>query len=309
MSRARTRMLRITLLLVALGVSYSAGYLTHPVAQAEVQEVGPDPFPQLANLARVLSYVERSYVDPVDYDAMMNAAIKAAVRSLDPHSAYLTAEEFAAMREDTRGEYVGVGFELGERDGNIVVVAPFEGGPAYEAGVEPGDILIEINGQTTREFSLNDVINLFRGERGEAVDIVVLRENDAGTDRMEFTLVRDVIHVPAVDAELLPQGVGIISISTFQSGITEEVVSAIDDLEVQNDGEMTGLVLDLRNNPGGLLSEAISLSDVFLDEGVVVSTRGRDATEKNIYASSDGSTLCMGPMVDNENPRTASASQ
>ena len=304
----RYRPLRITLLLVALALAYAAGYVSHPVVTA--QEAVP-AYPQLATFARVLAHIERAYVDPVDDERMLYSATKAMVSSLDPHSNFMTPEEFAAMREDTSGEYVGVGMELGVREDKITVITPFEGGPAHEAGILSGDILVEIDGEWVTDHSVEEVVHILRGEQGDPVHILVHRAipDSIDYDIVSFELVRDVIHIPAVDSRLLAPGYGYISVSSFQSGVTNEVRNALDQLYVANEGELSGVVLDLRNNPGGLLSESISMSDLFLDDGLVVTTEGRDPDENEEFRSRDGSTAVRAPLVVLVNGGSASASE
>ena len=304
----RPRALRITLLTALLVVGYTAGYISHATVRA--QDAG-HAYPQLATFARVLAHIERAYVDPVDDQRMLYSATKAMVSSLDPHSNFMTPEEFAAMREDTSGEYVGVGMELGVRDEKITVITPFEGGPAFEAGISGGDILIEIDGEWVTDRSVEEVVHILRGEQGDPVHILVHRAipDTEDYDVIGFDLVRDVIHIPAVDSRLLAPGYGYISVSSFQAGVTNEVRNALDQLHVANEGELDGVVLDLRNNPGGLLSESISMSDLFLDDGLVVTTEGRDPEENEEFHSRNGNTAVRAPLVGLVNGGSASASE
>lgn len=304
--RMRARF-QIVVMSAALVGAFALGAVTRPAAIAETDT--PPPYPQLETLARVLSYIDNNYVDPVDEASVLYAAIKAMVRSLDPHSSFMTPEEFAAMREDTRGEYVGVGMELGIRDDRITVIAPFQGGPAFEAGIEPGDALIDVDGTSVSGLTIEAVVQTLRGERGAPVALTVLRADEEGDHFLNFTLIRDVIRVPAVRQEMLAPGYGYVSVTSFQAGVSSDMVSAIDDLEVENGGELAGLILDLRNDPGGLLSEAISMSDLLLDEGLVVTTEGRDPEEHETYRSRDGATRYRGPVVVLINSGTASASE
>ena len=306
---SRRSLTRTSLLIAVICSAYLSGYLTHATVVAET--TAPAPFPQLATFARVLSHIERSYVDPVDDEEMLYGAIKSMVSSLDPHSNFLTPAEFTAMREDTRGEYVGVGMELGTRDGHITVITPFEGGPAFDAGLLTGDRLIEVDGERVTERSIEEIVLTLRGEQGVPVHLRIHRPLGEGDEyeMRTFELIRDVIRIPAVENRLVRQGVGYISVRSFQAGVTNDVRTALDDLLIANDGELAGLVLDFRNNPGGLLSEAVSMSDLFLDDGRVVSTEGRHPGENDVFDSRDGNTMYMGPMVVLINGGTASASE
>lgn len=305
----RPLIVRISATLAVFASAYLLGYVTHATVSAAEDETLP--FPQLTTLARVLSHIDQSYVDPVDDEDMLYGAIKAMVTSLDPHSNFLTPEEFAAMREDTRGEYVGVGMELGVRDEKVTVITAFEGGPAHEAGLLSGDKLIEIDGEVVATNSIEDVVQILRGEQGEPVTLLVHRPVE-GTDDVElltFELIRDVIHVPAVEAALLAPQMGYVSVRSFQSGVTDDVRGALDELQIENGSQLTSLVLDFRNNPGGLLNEAVAMSDLFLDEGVVVTTEGRDPEENDSFSSRDGNTAFRGGLVVLVNGGTASASE
>ncbi|MBN1944267.1 MAG: S41 family peptidase [Bradymonadales bacterium] len=300
---------RRSFFLLSLLLSFTLGYFSRQIVRAQVDDSAP-PYPELSTFANVLAHIEQSYVDPVDSPELLYGAIKGMVRTLDPHSAFLTPEELERMRTETRGEYVGVGMEIGAREGEIVVVVPFEGGPAFEAGIQAGDVLLEVDHLSTVNRSVADIVNQLRGEQGVPVEIRLRRQtSDFEFESLQFTVIRDTIHMQAVSSQLLAPGIGYLSISIFQANVTDDSLAAIDDLEVQNDGPLTGLVLDLRNNPGGLLNEAIALSDIFLDNGVVVTTEGRNPHENESYSSRDGATRYEGPLVVVVNGGTASASE
>ncbi len=300
---------RVSASVALFACAYLLGYVTHATVSAAEDE--SPPFAQLTTLARVLSHIDQSYVDPVNDQEMLYGAIKAMVTSLDPHSNFLTPDEFAAMREDTRGEYVGVGMELGVRDEKVTVITAFEGGPAHEAGIQSGDKVIEIDGEVVATNSIEEVVQILRGEQGEPVSLLVHRpiEDTEDVELLSFELIRDVIHVPAVESSLLAPQVGYISVRSFQSGVTDDVRGALDELQIENGSQLTSLVLDFRNNPGGLLNEAVSMSDLFLDEGVVVTTEGRDPEENDAFSSRDGNTAFRGGLVVLVNGGTASASE
>jgi carboxyl-terminal processing protease len=304
----RNKALRVAGLMLALTVAYGLGYTSRSTVQAQSEDTSP--YPELAVFARVLSHIERSYVDPVASEDLIYGAIKGMVSTLDPHSGFLTPEEFARQQQMTRGEYVGVGVNLSVREGQIVVVAPIEGGPAFEAGIQTGDIIHRVDGQSVRGLSVDEVVEMLRGEVGVPVDVTIERVHDDGiVERVDYTLIRDQIRYTAVRSDLIAPGYGLVSISQFQRGVSTEVVTAIDELVVESGGELDGLILDLRNNPGGLLSEGIATSDIFLDEGLVVSTEGRNADENEFHDSHDGTTRYEGPLVVLINRGSASASE
>lgn len=305
------RKLRRTLpLLLALTIAYSLGYFSNAIVHADPPETAMAPYAQLETFARVLSYIEQSYVDEVDEEELLYGAIKGMVDQLDPHSNFLTPDELAAMHADTRGEYVGVGLELDSSGEEVIVVAPIVGGPAVEAGIEAGDVIVEVDGVSVAGTDVHDVVNQLRGEQGDEVELLIRRgDEESGYEWLTFSVIRDVIRLTAVEAELLAPGFGLISVSSFQLGVSDDLQASIDALEVENDDELEGLILDLRNNPGGLLSEAVNMSDLFLDDGIVVSTEGRDPEENVTHHSYDGTTRYDGPVVVLVNGGTASASE
>jgi carboxyl-terminal processing protease len=301
---------RVTLMITALCGAYGLGFISHGTVVADTDE--GMPFHHLDTFARALSYIEVSYVDAVDDEEVIYGAIRGMVDTLDTHSTFLTPEELEAMREDTRGEYVGIGMELDEVEetGEIEIVSPFQGGPAYESGLQSGDIILEVNGTETFGLRIQEVVTMIRGERGVPVDLLIRRDGDDDvSETIAFSVVRDAIRMVAVESHLLAPGYGVISVASFQSGVSDDVLAAIDGLDVESGTPIEGLVLDLRGNPGGLLNEAIAMSDLFLNEGIVVTTEGRDEDENEVYESREGNTRYEGPMVILVNGGSASASE
>lgn len=256
------------------------------------------PYQKLAVFARVLSHIERSYVDEVNGDGLIDGAIKGMVRTLDPHSAYMSPQEFEIMQADTRGNFAGVGLEVSIRDGFITVIAPISGSPAERAGMEPGDTIVSIEGVSTLHMDLEEAVRLMRGEEGTEVSVTVHREG-AG-DPFEVRLTREIIQVESVSGELVAPGYPRIWVKGFQDGTSSEVRDAIDRLTLEGGG-LEGIILDLRRNPGGLVEEAVRVSDLFLDEGMIVSTRGRGGavlTEYRAKARGAGYDVPVVVLVD-----------
>jgi len=223
----------------------------------------------------VLRQIEKSYVEPQDSQKLIQGAIKGMVQSLDPHSSFMTKEEHQELLMETKGSFSGVGIEITIRDNLLTVVSPIEGTPAYKAGIQAGDKIIKIDGKLTTEMTLPEAVKGIRGEKGTKVNLTIMRE---GADKpLEFSLTRDLIPIKSVRSYLLTPDIAYVRISNFQSKTAQDLSDALE--KIENEGKLRGLILDLRNNPGGLLSQAIEVSDLFLDSGVIVSTRGRDSAQ------------------------------
>jgi len=258
----------------------------------------------LRSFSQVYDVVQQNYAEPVNPDkAIYNGAIPGMLRVLDPHSNFFDPKSYAALREEQRGKYYGVGMQVGPRNNKVIVIAPFAGAPAYRAGIRPGDVIIAVDGKPTDNMSTSDVAELLKGPKGTSVKITVLRE---GSDKpLDFTVVRDEIPRYSVDVHfLIRPGIGYIHVSGFQETTEHEVRDALDQL-----GDIHGLILDLRQNPGGLLSEGVGVADQFLKKGqVIVSHHGRASAEK-VYKASKGNGGKDYPLVVLVNRGTASAAE
>ena len=259
------------------------------------------------SFTQVYEVVQQNYAEPVNPDkAIYNGAIPGMLRVLDPHSNFFDPKAYAALREDQRGKYYGVGMQVGPRNNKVIVIAPFSGAPAYRAGIRPGDVIIAVDGKITDNMSTADVADLLKGPKGTTVKITVLRE---GTDKpIDFNVVRDEIPRYSVDVHfMIKPGIGYIHVNGFQETTEHEVSVALDELQAQ--GELKGLILDLRQNPGGLLSEGVGVADKFLKKGqVIVSHHGRSSPEK-IYRAAHGNGGKDYPLVVLVNRGTASAAE
>ncbi len=258
----------------------------------------------LKTFSDVYRVVQENYAEPVSPDkSIYNGAIPGMLRVLDPHSNFFDPKAYAALREEQRGKYYGVGMQVCPRNNKVIVIAPFAGAPAYRAGIRPGDIIIAVDGKQTDNMSTSDVAELLKGPKGTSVKITVLRE---GSDKpLDFTVIRDEIPRYSVDVHfMIRPGIGYIHVSGFQETTEKEVRDALDEF-----GDIHGLILDLRQNPGGLLSEGVGVADQFLKKGqVIVSHHGRASAEK-VYKATHGNGGKDYPIVVLVNRGTASAAE
>ncbi|MEM7729452.1 MAG: S41 family peptidase [Pseudomonadota bacterium] len=264
-----------------------------------------DTFEQLDLFADVMARVRSDYVVEVEDGELIEDAINGMLQSLDPHSSYVNPDDFRRLQEQTSGRYVGVGMEVTQEDGYVKVVAPIDGSPAKEAGIEPGDYITEINGKTVLGLSLTEAVNTIRGEAGESVTLTIARMDEEPQD---ITLVRREVDREVVSYEIM-DGVPYIRISQFNEKASSGLEGAIAELRRQVSGRLPGIVLDLRSNPGGLLTESIKVSSVFLDGEKVVSTRGRDGADQQNYNAESGELLENVPVVVLIDEASASASE
>jgi len=252
----------------------------------------------------VIELIQKNYVDPVDTQELIEKAIQGMVSSLDPHSALLPPDDFEELRIDTKGKFTGIGIHITMRDGYVTVVSPIDGTPAYKAGIKALDKIIKVDGEET--IDLRDAVNRMRGPKGTTVVVSVLRENVP--DLIDFTLVRDVIPIESIKAVSLKPGFGYVWITNFRDKTTDDLVEALDKLEAENP-DMKGLVLDLRNNPGGILSQAIKISDIFLEEGTILTIKGREGKHTKTFKARPDASKRPYPVVVLINGGSASASE
>jgi carboxyl-terminal processing protease len=265
------------------------------------------PLKELRIFAEVLGRIKTDYVEPVNDKALIESAIRGMLAGLDPHSAYLNEDEYRDLQVGTSGEFGGLGIEVGMEDGFVKVIAPIDDTPAQRAGLKAGDLIIRIDEKPVKGMSLNDAVNLMRGKPGTNVTLTVMREG--GDHPMNVQLSREVIHVASVKSRTLDSGYGYVRISHFQSRTTEDLLKAVADLKKQNGGSLKGLVLDLRNNPGGVLNSAVGVSDAFLTGGLIVYTKGRVEDSDLQFKAGPDDILKGAPMVVLVNAGSASASE
>jgi len=268
---------------------------------------GTLPLSQLKKFSEVYARIKRDYVEEVDDKKLITDAISGMLSGLDPHSAYLDKTAFADLREGTSGEYGGLGIEVGIEDGFIKVIAPIDDTPAQRAGLKSGDLIIRLNDKSIKDMSINDAVKIMRGKPGEPIDLLVIREGES--KRLKFTIKRAVIMTSSVKQRLLEAGYGYLRISSFQSKTTSGVKAALEKLVKENKGALNGLVLDLRDNPGGVLTGAVGVSDVFLRKGNIVYTEGRVSDALMRYDATPDDLLEDAPLVVLVNQGSASASE
>src|ERR671912_33402 len=261
---------------VLIGVAISLNFSA--VAQRGTGAL-PLPIEELRAFTEVFGRVKSDYVEPVEDKKLITEAINGMLTGLDPHSAYLDQEAFRELQVGTQGEFGGLGIEVGTEDGFVKVVAPIEDTPAFRAGVQAGDLIIKLDEVSLKGISLSDAVKRMRGKPNTEVKLTVLRKGEA--QPLEFVVKRDVIRVKSVKARMLEPGFGLVRITQFQEHTGENLVAALNDLYKQSGGEMKGLVLDLRGNPGGLLNSAVAVSAAFLPRNaLVVYTDGRTEDAK-----------------------------
>ena len=296
-----------TALLLGMGAGLSLGLAGSVLADKPAAPADDLPWADARTLADVLERVKHDYVNPVDDHQLLQAAIRGMVSSLDPYSAYLDADEYDEVKISSSGQYSGVGIEVSMEDEQVVVVAPFEGSPAAAAGIRSGDVIASIDGIPVNTTTLADTIGRMRGLEGTSVKIGILREGSA--EPLQFTLKRSRVELRSVKSEMLEPGMGYLRISQFSETTGDDVKTALKDLRKRNGSALKGLVLDLRNNPGGVLEAAVSVSDTFLDAGVIVTAKGRTPESKFEMDATPGDALNGAPIVILINGGSASASE
>jgi carboxyl-terminal processing protease len=267
----------------------------------------PDPtYEKLDVFAQVLQYLQNGYVEKVDGQRLVYGAIRGMLRSLDPHTSFMTPEEFKALQEDTSGNFGGVGVELEMKDGRLTVVAPLDGSPAAVAGIRAGDRVIRIDGAAVAEMDFGEASRRIKGTPGTKVVLTI--DRDGFDEPRDFVLIRQRLHMNPVEMLLPLPGYAVIRIRSFQERTERFMMDAIAALKAQSGGQLKGLVLDLRNNPGGLLQQAVRVADRFLAEGLIVETRGRSARPEREFAHPKGTEPAY-PMICLVNGGSASAAE
>ncbi|OWL86695.1 S41 family peptidase [Halopseudomonas aestusnigri] len=288
-----------------------AGFaLAFGLSQVQAQEsasqpaAAPLPLNELRTFAEVFERIRGSYVEPVDDATLLENAIRGMLEGLDPHSAYLTPEDYTGLQDSTEGQFGGLGIEVGQEDGFLKVVSPIDDTPAAEAGIEAGDLIIKIDDQPVKGMSLMDAVDSMRGEPGSEVRLTLVR----GEGRpFEVTLTRAIIKVKSVKTEELEPGYAYLRVTQFQINTGDEVRAAINRLNAN--GQLKGLVLDLRNNPGGVLQAAVEVVDSFVDSGLIVYTKGRLSNAEMRFNATSANPSGSVPLVVLINGGSASASE
>jgi len=295
------------LLAAGIAIGLSLG-LARGVLAEKPTALGTDlPWQDARMLAAVLERVKHDYVSPVDDHQLLQAAIRGMVASLDPYSAYLDGDEYDEVKISSSGRYSGVGIELSIEDEQVVVIAPFDGSPAAQAGIRSGDVIVTIDGIPVNTNTLADTIGRMRGAEGTSVKIGIMREGHP--EPMLFTLKRSRVELHSVRAEMLESGYGYARISQFSETTGDDLNAALKNLRKHNGAPLKGLVLDMRDNPGGVLEAAVSVADTFLDSGVIVTAKGRTPDSKFEMSATPGDALNGAPIVVLVNGGSASAAE
>lgn len=294
--------------LVALLATLSPLALAQSAADtaAPEEQQGLLPLEELRTFTRVYDHIRNGYVEELSDAELLEYAIKGMIAELDPHSAYLDEKSFEDLQENTSGEFGGIGIEVGMEDGFVKVIAPIDDTPAQKAGIEPGDLIIRLDDQPVKGMSLNDAVEKMRGPKGSDLTVTVVRE---GIDQpFEVTLTRDIIKVKSVRVRVEDEHYAYIRIAQFQVNTGRDMIEALEKLRAEHD-DIRGIVLDLRNNPGGVLQTSVEVADAFLDEGLVVYTEGRTENSDMRYYANEGEVAEDLPIVVLINDGSASASE
>ncbi|MDB5318263.1 MAG: peptidase [Rhodospirillales bacterium] len=295
-------------MLGTVGAAFAAGLVIGPVVAAWAQDGSRAETYRLLNLfGDVFERVRAEYVEPVNDRDVIENAIQGMLAGLDPHSSYLNPRSFRDMQVQTRGEFGGLGIEVTQENGYVKVISPIDETPAARAGVRPGDIITHLNGNPTQSLSLQEAVDQMRGERGSSIRLTIRRE---GTERpIELNLTREVIRPQVARFRLEGTDIGYVRLASFNEQTETALRRAVTTLRTQSNNTLRGIVLDLRNNPGGLLDQAVQVSDDFLDQGEIVSTRARRSDDGQRWNARSGDIAQGLPMVVLINPGSASASE
>lgn len=290
----------VLLLLACLGIQIAIG----EIKSNDLEEL---PLDELRTFTEIFAKVKKDYVEPVDDKQLLESAIKGMLEGLDPHSVFLDAKSYKDLQEGTSGEFGGIGIEVGMEDGFVKVIAPIDDTPAQKAGIQSGDLIIRLNDTSVKGMSLNDAVKIMRGKPGTDIMLTVIRETREKP--IQITVTRDVITVKSVRSKMLAPGFGYVRISNFQTHTAEDLHRDIDKLKDEHNGNLEGLILDLRNNPGGILGAAVGVSDLFLDDGLIVYTEGRIAESQLKFNAKPTDILKTAPLIVLVNGGSASASE
>jgi carboxyl-terminal processing protease len=293
----------VLVILLVFGLGISIGLNRSPKVSALSNNVYED----LKIFTDVLGLLQKEYVEETNSKDLVYGAVKGMVETLDPHSAFMPPSVYKEMQEETKGRFEGLGIEITLKEGVLAVVSPIEDTPAFRAGIQAGDQILKIDGESTKNLTLMDSVKRLRGPRGTKVTITIMREGFSKP--REFTLTRDVIPIRSVRYELMEKEYGYIRLSQFQEKTEGEFDKAIKALESESKGAIKGLILDLRNNPGGLLDQAVKISDRFIESGLIVSMEGRREDQKMKFYAHPQGTIARYPLVVLVNGGSASASE
>lgn len=308
-------------LVVFIGIaSCSLALMSGGIFAVDTQEVTPAakseklPITDLQRFTKVIEYIKEYYVKPVNDDVLFENAIRGMLAGLDPHSSYLDTDEFAELKAATTGKFGGLGVEILPEDGFIRIISPIDDSPAQKAGIQAGDLIIRLNDTPVRGLTMREAVEMMRGDKGTKIMLTLIRQGE--NKPLQISVTRDTINVQSVRSKLLDDNYAYLRVSQFQSNSGEDLTRAVQTLQKANNGKLKGLILDLRNNPGGVLDSAVQIADAFLDrdklkqyEGVIVYTKGRQPGTQIKEKAHPGDMLSGAPIVVLVNSGSASASE
>ena len=285
---------------IALSLLFSASLFAKSTDDAKEET---SRLQALAKFTKVISIVEQYNVDKITIEELMDKALQGMMNNLDAHSNFLTQKDYKKLKVQTDGEFGGLGITVGIRDGALTVIAPLEGTPADKAGLKAGDIILKINKTSTLNMTIDEAVSIMRGKVGDPIDITIVREGEANP--LPVHIVRGVITIESVYAKTIGKDILYVRVTSFDKKVVEDVAKAIK----KKKAATKGIILDLRNNPGGLLDQAVGLVDIFVDEGQIVSQKGRKESDQQIYSAKSSNTITTVPLVVLVNGGSASASE
>lgn len=297
----------VLVLVFGIFVGVSVSLTSSVLAEKKAEDSVGLPLNELRNFSDIFARVKSDYVEDVDDKTLLENAIRGMLSGLDPHSTYLNPDEYKELKIGTTGKFGGLGIQVGMEDGFVKVISPIDDTPAFRAGIKAGDLIIRLDDKSVKGMTLNDAVKIMRGDPGTDITLTVVRE---GADKpLPFTVTRDIISVKSVKSRILEPDYGYIRITNFQSETARDLVSELSKLKKENKNELKGLVLDLRNNPGGVLSAAADVSDAFINNGKLVYTKGRIENSDFEFNAKPGDIMNGSPLVVLINGGSASASE
>lgn len=300
-------MKKILIVFTLIVFSFSGCYAKDEQSQKKLtkEQETQTRFESLSKLTQVIGTVEKYYVDDITLNEIVNKALKGLMQELDAHSTYMDKKYFKEMQIQTSGEFGGLGITVGLRDGALTVISPIDGTPAYKAGIEASDIILKIDDKSTLNMSLDDAVSLMRGKPKTAIELTIVRKSEAKP--IKIKIIRDIIKIQSVYSKFIGDDILYLRVTSFDKKVVEGLSKAIK--KMKKSKKLKGIVLDLRNNPGGLLTQAIGVTDLFVDKGIIVSQKGREEEKEEKFFAKASNTLTNVPMVTLVNAGSASASE